>query len=662
MPVDNLTDKAQEASIEQKHLVEPTNDRKPEGTKTTESNHNFNGRHGNTRNWDLHEPRLEFIVDNEIPKGDIEIDGSGDAGFPSQVDTHHGIDTGNEHHGQVKDYQVTTSINNNTLWGKDKDGQSMISSTSKPTKDGYIKIGVKKNEAYVIQEINPYSYIPKKIKDPQSKDYSKVTLKGKTIATDKELGRKEDIYTDLLDNRKKDNITGKTRGHLNLEGNLSRDLQGKTEHIMKGDYTNVSSTKGTKEANEKDISNATVHKGKDKDIMIIKELNGQKDRSGATKPHKKGEVGGGVISGSHVKVAGTIKLDKRDGAREDIIDGKPKSQMEPTRFSKTHTKEEGDAAITGRLLSQVEDPVYTKTGKTNRSGVILSEKLNSHVDGFGVTKTNPKGEVNFLRRISGSQISGPGEIQQGGKGASEVDITPRKSNIGEGDLGFPKAHRKEVSSPEKINRKGHESSPGDPEMHERDKTRFGVPFQEVNKDTVKGSISYSNPAAETAADLRRSNIDPSDRKAEHRGQKTIQLKSALSLSHGSHKNSQGALNIPKDDKLKNPEHSSFTTKISKKLKKPSKKIAKTHTGTDGGNTAKQHFGNGRRKISRHGKKRHRSDSSQSSESEGNSRYDSRQSYEDYQNDKPDSYQSSESTEDNLSVGSSQSDGHTQMED
>ncbi|XP_061440721.1 matrix extracellular phosphoglycoprotein isoform X2 [Rhineura floridana] len=741
-PTDNLTDTTQETRADHKHLDATGNGRKFEDRRTTESSHNLHGLHGNTTNWDLRQHHLELTIDkegNEIATGDntVEIDGSGDIGFPSPVDTHHGIVISNEYHDRVRDHQDTRGVGNDTFLGKEKDVKSGIFTNTKPSKDRRIKIGVKENDASVIQETDPYHYIPKKI-DGQSKAYSKVSLKGKTNATNEESG-----YIDLLDKSKVDNRTAKLSMDLKVQAKVSEDLLKEAERIrIRGNHTNVLDNGEIKMANEKGISSVTVHtKGKDGYTMIIRKLNGQKDGSGVTEPHKKGDVKDSATSGSHAEVAvvtkvhkndgtredvingrsnvhgevpGITKLHKKDGAREDVINGRSNihrevpgstklhkkdgtredvingrsnihgevpgatklhekhgtredvingrssSHMEAAGISKSHY---GEIGAKGRLINQVEDPDDTKANRTNQSGAIISMKLDSHVDRPGVINSHSKGELTILSRISSNQMSDPGAIKQGQKSPSGVDLINRKSNTGKEGFDSTKTQQKEVGSYEKISRNAHGSKLGDPKMHENGKTGFGVTFQKVSGDTVEGTLSYKKATGD-AVDLKRSNLDSSNKNKEHSGQKPIQFKSALSVSHGSHDNIQHTLNIPKSDNLQNREHSLATVKSNKKVIQPSKKASKVNTGTYGSRTAKQYhgyLGSLRRKSSRRDKKRqsvvHTNDSSQSSESEENSR----QSYEDYQNDKPGSYQSTRSVED-LSAESNESDDHTQMED
>ncbi|XP_033016885.1 matrix extracellular phosphoglycoprotein [Lacerta agilis] len=700
---DNFTDTRQEAREEQKHFDATGNGRKSEGSRTTGSSQNLYRHYGNTTNQDLHQHHLEVIVNkegNEIATGDntIEIDGSGDLGFPVQVDTHHGVIIGNEYHDRVKDHQDTRGTDK--LRGKDKDGKFGLSSNTKSSKDHYLKIEMKENDASAVWENNPFHDIPKKIKDPPSKDYSKVHLKVIADATNREPGKEEGGHVHLLDRSKRDNSTTKLHTSLEVKANISRERLGEIELMRsRGNYTNIVDTSEIKVANENGAGNATVHtKGKDGYTVTVKKLNGQKDGYGVTKPRTKGDVKDGVTSGSHVEIGGVTNLQKKDGTRDDATNGRSKSHLDAAGVtnlwkkdgtredvtnerskshleaagvtnlqkkdetrkdatngrSKSHLeaagvtklqKKDGEIGTKERLISHVGDLGDTKAEKTNQSKVILSRKLNGHVDGSGITKSLSKGELTLL---SGKQISDSDTTQPGRKSPSEVGIIHKRPSIGEG------------GSYEKTNKNAHESTLGGPKMIKSGKTGFGVTFQKVNKDTAERAISY-NKVTGDSADLKRSDIDSSSKKEELSGQKAIQFKSALSESRGSHGSIRDILNIPKNEKLKSQEHSLATVKSNKKVVKPSKKASRVNIGTYGSSAGKHYHGYSgvlRRKSSQHGKKRQsvrRNDSSQSSESEENSR----QSYEDYQNDRPDSYQSSESTEEDRSDESHESDDHSQ---
>ncbi|XP_066488398.1 protein starmaker-like [Tiliqua scincoides] len=415
-------------------------------------------------------------------------------------------------------------------------------------------------------------------------------------------------------------------------------------------------------ANGKVVKIQVEKKGADEHTMISRKLNGE-DRSGITKPAPKGDVRDYSFSGSHVDVAGAIKPHKKDDGREGAIKERTSSHRKAAGISKTHQNSTGEVGNTGKLSSQEENPVYTTTGKTGQQEVMLSGKLTDQVSGSGVTKSHPKikDEVTVLKIISGSRVSGPGSIQEGRKGDSGISIIHRKSNTGEEGFGFISTHPKDVGDPKKINRKTHEG----PKMQGKGSNRLEITFQEANQDIVKGNIENRK----VAGDHKRNNMDSSKGKAEHSGQKSTGIKSALSLHHGSHDTIKRGPDVPKKDDQKSPEHSSFSYK---KVTKTSKQRSKDTIGTDSGIIAKKHHGHSgtwRRKSSRPDKKKQSvkhvrgSDSSQSSESDEDSRNDSRQSYKDYQNDTPDSHQSAESVEQNHSVESHQSDDdHSQMED
>ncbi|XP_077790720.1 matrix extracellular phosphoglycoprotein [Podarcis muralis] len=647
---DNFTDTTQEAREEQKHFDATGNGRKTEGRRTAGSSQNLYRHDGNTTNQDLHQHHLEVIVNKEgngIATGDntIEIDGSGDIGFPGQVDTHHGIIIGNEYHDRVKDHQDTRGTDK--LRGKDKDGKSGLSSNTKSSKDPYIKIEMKENDASAVWENNPFHDIPKKIKDPPSKDYSKVHLKVITDATNREPGKEEGGHVHLLDKSKRDNSTTKLYTGLKVKANMSQERLGEIELMRtRGNYTNIVDTSEIKVDNENGIGNATVHtKGKDGYTVAVRKLNGQKDGYGVTKPRKKGDVEDGVTSGHHVEIVGVTNLQKKDETRKDVTDGRSNSHLDAAGITKLQKKDGGEIGTKERLISHVGDLGDTKAEKTKQSKVILSRKLNGHVDESGITKSHSKDELTLL---SGKQISDYSTTQHGGKSPSEVGIIHKRPSIGEG------------GSYEKTNKNAHESTLGDPKMTESGKTGFGVTFQKVNKDTPERAISYKKATGDSA-DLKRSDIDSSNKEEELSGQKSIQFKSALSESRGSHGSIRDILNIPKNEKLKSQGPSLATVKSNKKVMKPSKKASRVNTETHGSSAAKHYHGYSgvlRRKSSQHGKRRpsvRRNDSSQSSESEENSR----QSYEDYQNDRPDSHESPESTEEDRS---DESHDHSQRTD
>ncbi|XP_034970090.2 matrix extracellular phosphoglycoprotein [Zootoca vivipara] len=633
---DNFTTTTQVAREEQKHFDATGNGRKSERRTTTGSSQNLYRHYGNTTNHDLHQHHLKVIVNqegNEIATGDntIEIDGSGDIGFPGQIDTHHGVIIGNEYHDRVKDHQDTRGTEK--LWGEDKDGKSGLSSNTKSSKDHYIKIEMKENDASAVLGNNPFHDIPKKIKDPPSKDYSKVHLKVITDATNREPGKEEGGHVHLLDKSKGDNSTTKLHPSLKGKANISPERLGEIE-LMRT-RVQIVDTGEIKVANENGTGNAT--KGKDGYTETVRKLNGQKDGYGVTKPHKKDEVKDGVTSGSHVEIAGVTNLQKKDETRKDVTNARSKSHLEAAGVTKLQ-KKDGGIGTKERLISHVGDLGDAKAEKTNQSEVILSRKLNGHVDGSGITKSHSKGELTLL---SGKQISDSGTTEHGQKSPSEVGIIHKRPSIGEG------------GSYGETNENAHE-------MTKSGRTGFGVTFQKVNKDTAERAIGYKKATGDSA-DLKRSDIDSSNKKEELSGQKSIQFKSALSESRGSHGSIQDLIHIPKNEKLKSQDHSLATVKSNKKVMKPSKKASRVNTGTYGSSAAKHYHGYSgvlRRKSSQHGKRRQsvrRSDSSQSSESEENSR----QSYEDYQNDRPDSYQSPESTEGDRSDESHESDDRSQ---
>uniref|UniRef100_A0ABM5GL67 Matrix extracellular phosphoglycoprotein n=1 Tax=Pogona vitticeps TaxID=103695 RepID=A0ABM5GL67_9SAUR len=700
-PSDNLTDAAQETSGGQKHLTGRGDSRKPEDRTNSGRRQNVRERHGNMSNWDFQQHHLELISgkgENDFAGGDNtnEIDGSGDIDFPGHVATHHGIDVGSEASELSKDHQVTRSPERGKFEGKGKGGKPII---TKPSKNGITKIWIKENEVGESQETRPYNDIPRKIKEPQSKDYSEVSLKGKTNSTNEEPGREVGGHLGL--SGKQANVTVELHS-FKVQSNVSRDLLGKEVLVIdKSNFTSTSDTGQVKIASEKGNRKATAQKKGEYEPTVI--VTKWKDRSGVTRPLPKSEARGG----SHVEVASTIKPHKKDNAREDVVTGMSSSNMEATGISKKHKKdkdetgaeefisqvedpiftkpgkrkpteatsvskirkkEKGEVDNIEKLVSQVKDSVFTKPDKTNQSGIILSGKLKGHMDGAGVTESYSEGEAMTHKRISGSQVSASNAILQGRK---DVSIPHRKSNTGQEDLSSTKAHQKEVAGHEKINTKPQESSLGDPVTHEREKKRFGSTFQEVSKDTTKGSINYEK-AIGAATELKSSdNVESSDRKTEQQqGQHSVQLNGALSLSPGSEKDVQHLFKLPKNENVKSQEHSLPSVKIVEKVVKLSRGTAKAHTGKYRDKIAKRYqkySGVSRRKSSQHAKKHpslkkaHGSDSSQSSESKEKRGSDSRQSFEDYQNDHIDSRPSAESAE-NLSPESNQSDDQSNMED
>ncbi|KAJ6657496.1 hypothetical protein lerEdw1_002431 [Lerista edwardsae] len=654
-PLDNLT--AQQKKDQHKHVAETRKDRTDESSSHPESGQNWNGHHGSPRKWGLYQHHLEFFGGKgENETGDAGLDGSGDMGFLNQVDSPHGlsIDSG---HDQGKERQDPKGTGYERPLEKGKDGKSGLSGNGKLSKGAYVKIGEKKTGASIFQDTSSNSSIPRKRKDPQSKVYSKVVLKGQTDAThktagerlplrggpeavrrqpvtpadsiDKGPGREGGGYADVPD-KTKEPAASNMHTPLQGRGNISALLPRKTENKRNGrNMTYSSDTDDIKIASGKVVKIKVEKEGTGGHTLIMTgKLNEEKIRSGGTKPAQKGEVKDDGFGGSHVEVAGAIK-----------------------------TREIG---ITGRLINPGENPVYTTSGKTGQRDVILRGKLNDHVSGSGVSTSHPKvkDEVTILKRISDSRVSGLGSIQQGRKGASGIGIIHQKSNTGQEGFGFTSAHLKDVGSHEKINRKAHEG------LKMQGKNRLGIAFQEANQDIVKGKVE-SSKAAGITADLKRSNVDSFKRKVEHSGQKSSGLKSALSPHHGSHDNIKHGLSVPK----KSPEHSSSSYQ---KVTKTSKQRSKATPGTYGVNVDQKHQGHSgiwKRKSHRPDKKRpsvkrgHRSDSSESSESDEDSRHESRQSYKDYQNDTPDSYRSVESVEQSLSVESNQSDDdHSQMED
>ncbi|KAL8206731.1 UNVERIFIED_CONTAM: hypothetical protein K2H54_021807 [Gekko kuhli] len=674
-PIDNHTAKEKEEG--HKNVAEMGNE--SEDKRTSESTQNVNERnenpsnsdahqhHGNPSNRDIPQQPSEYIPDKGRNDTATDyttdgIDGSGDVGFLGPDERHQSTISGNEHQTKEKDHQVTRVTEVSILGGRDEAVQSGISNDTKLSKGTHIKTGVKENEASVIQEINLHGYIPKKSKDSKSKDFLDVSVKVKN-ATSKEPGKAESGSVDPLDKGKEGNASARLQTHFNAQGEISGDLLGSMDHVRNGrNHTSFSDTDEIAAMNEiitmngKIINYTRAHKkGGDEDIVLDQKLDGQKVIYGESKPPQKGEVRDNIISSKQTEVADVMKSHKNDKVKEDIVNGRSSSHIDVDVISKIHQAGEGEH-ITGRSIGQVENPISTQSGQTNQSRILSSGKLN----GSGVTKSQTKsgGELTLLGGTSVGQRSSSGAINQSQKGTSEVGIIPEKSNNGAEGFHFTKAHQNKADSHEKINRKAPGGKQGDPERQEKGNRRLGVTFREGNKEVVKGNIGYRKAPA--TADL---GIDSSGRKEENSGHKSVGIKSALTLAHGSHDYKEIA---------KSQEHSSYTLKNDRKLtKEPSKKTSRVHNGRRSSSPAERyraHLGVLQRKSSRHerrGKSRknvHASDSSQSSESEGNSRYDSRQSYEDYQNDNPDSYQSAESVEENLSAGSNQRDDCSRMED
>ncbi|XP_008109231.1 uncharacterized protein LOC103278895 [Anolis carolinensis] len=662
-PIDKFTDHTQETR--QGRKVEKGKEVKPESRRTSESRQSLNEHRENPRNVDLRHYHLKVDVDkgrNEIATDDTttDIDGSGDAGFPGQEGPRRGLIVDKRPHEQEKDQQITRGTITDRSGKKDKDGKSGISSSTKSSKYDYIKIGVKENDSSlssVIQETNSDRFIPKKMKDLQSKDYSKVPLKGNAIPTNKESGRKE--WSGHIDLQGREgSVSATLNSHLNGQSNHSRDIPGNAGHGSKSNYTSISGSGKIKIANKKGTHNATEHGKHDYEAtMIIRKQNVEKEQSGVSKSHKDVEVRGDIFS-SHVKINDKVKLYKKDETRGEILKGESKTHKEASGISKTPKKGDSNVGVTKKFISDLEDPVFTKPDKTNYSGIIL--------DGFGIAQSHSKDDMALRGRISGNQISGSDVKQEGRKAVGRVGTTHQKSSAGKEAIGLAKPHRKEVD------RKGHKSSLRDRETHEKGKTGSDVKAVKVHEDIIKVNTSY-NKVPEDDANLRQRNTIyySSDRKAERRSPKSIRVKSTPSFPHRSHNNVQHPLTSPKDDRPKIQEHSSTSVKRIKTVTKPDKKSAKTGSRTYGSKIAKQYHGHSstlRRKSSQHDrmhsslKRSHKSDSSQSSESWENSWQDSRRSYEDYQNDKVDSYQSAESLEEDLSLESNESDDRSQMED
>ncbi|KAJ7327155.1 hypothetical protein JRQ81_016914 [Phrynocephalus forsythii] len=216
---DNLTDAIQETSIGQKHLTGRRDDRKPEDRTSPGRKQNVKEHHGNIRNWDLPQHRLELAVgkENDLARGNAanEIDGSGDIDFPGGVASRHGLTISHEGSDQGKDHQITRDPESGKTDGKSKDGKPTV---TKPSKNGTMKIWVKENEVIATQE-------NRKIKGPQSKDYSEVSLKGKANSTNKEPGREAGNALGLSD--QEGNLTVRLHSHSRVQSNVSRDLGGK---------------------------------------------------------------------------------------------------------------------------------------------------------------------------------------------------------------------------------------------------------------------------------------------------------------------------------------------------------------------------------------------------------------------------------------------------
>lgn len=636
-------------------------DRRPSESTRNVNEHNENPgnvhqHRDNPSNRDVPQHHSKYILDkgrNDIATTDDTanyIDGSGDMGFLGQDERDQGLISGNEHQTQGKDLQDTRGTEADSLWGRNESGQSGTSNEPKLSKGTHIKIGVKENEASIIQEINLHGYLPKKSKDSKNKDYVNISVKVKNV-TRKEPGKEEGGSIDSLD--KEENVSARLQTHFNVQGNISGDLFRNMDHMRNGrDYTSFSDTDEIIIVKEKNINDTEVHKkGRDEYIVLDQKLDGQKIMYGETKPHRTGEVRD-IISSKQTEVADVMKSHKKDRVKEDIINKRSSSHIEAAGISKIRRTDEGER-ITGRSFSQAKNPIFPQPGQTNQSRILSREKLN----GSGVTKSRAKsgGEVTLLGGTSVSQRSGSGAINQSQQGSSEVGIIHGKSNNWVEGFHFTTAHQNKADSHEKMNRSAHGGKQGDPERQEKGSRRVGVTFQEGNEEVVKGSIGYRK-APETA-DL---GADSSSRKEENSGRKSVGIKSALTLAHGSH----GYQHI-----TKSREHSSYTLKSERKLTEPSKRSSRVHGRHSSSTTGRfrGHLGVLQRKSSRHGEKgksrknARASDSSQSSESVENSRYDSHESYEDYQNDNPDSYQSAESVEENLSAGSNQRDDCSQME-
>lgn len=614
---------AQEKSESLKQFAETGKEEKPEVGRSTESSKDLNVYHRNASNWGIFQHHLEFMLDkggNVSPGRDviIDIDASGDINILDYIEHPRHNVIHHDYHDRGKENQYGYD----KVLGTGKKDQSEISSNGKPPKDGESKNRGKENDASVIQEINPFGYIPKLNKDKKSKYYPEISWEGKNDDANQKP-TEEGGYIYLLEKRKEANVS-----HLNEQSNISGGLAGKREQARNGDNDTHFPDMGLlKIANKKLISSTRVNNNSDERgyAGIGRKVNGHKVRSGGSKPRPKAEVKGTNMTG---------------GAS---------SHKTADSRSPTHKNSEDQVGITGWSIGASGEPFYTKKGKTSQSGDIAS--------GSRVTKPHGKGKGSILTGISGSQMPGRDIVKQRGKGASDVKIMHRKLNsAGEAGLGFTKVHQEE---PEKINRNAQEHKLGDLEV--QDKGRHGILFPDASGDIIKQNPGYGKVTGNVAG-LKKDNLDVSIRKAGNSNQKSIGSKSALSVPRGSYDDRKRVLNIPTDDGLSRQGHSLYTLKSDGELIKPSQKSSKVG-GTYGGNTAKQyqgHLGNLWRKKSRHEKKSQSrkiiraSDSSQSSESQENSTHDSHQSYEDYQNDQPDSYQSADSIEKDSSARSNQS--------
>lgn len=644
--VDNHTEIEQVTNEKQKYLTEIENNNVE---RTPENNQDLIGHHGNIRKWDLDQRPVEFFEDkrrNEFSTGYMtgEIEGSGHH-FPDPVDFHHAVTIGNKDHEEDKDYQVLV---------KEKDNHSGVANNNKPLKHSDIKTGIKENDVIISPEIN--ISMPKKTKDPQRKDYSKVFLKGSTDAPNKQPDKGESNSIDLLYKGKKGRETAQLASHLDVQSNLPTEFLEKIEPIRTGNnYINVLKSSGIKAPHEKSMSNATVYKKEgDEDTLVIRKLDRPMNTSKISKPHEKVDAKVDIVSISRMQETNVNKEHKKDGTTEDVITSMSNKHMEVTVSSRKHEKDYGNVDVRGRLINQEVSP-----DTTNKNQVTLNGKLNSLVGRFEVVAKPPlKGEATFLTRIPDNGRSEPNAKEQSKKITLKVDFTNEKSK---GDVGFPKAFRKELSNHEKINRKNYRVTLNDPELNKKSRERFGVTFQDMDNDN-KENIHFQVGAGIVAELKKRNTIESSNTEAEYHGGKA-----ALSLSRGSHSNIQHPAHIPKNGHLAAQGH--FLSTVKKKVPKAGKKSAKVSTGIYRSYAAKQHRRHEilRKKNSQHnkkppsGRKVHVSDSSQSSESKENSQNDSRQS-KDYQNDQPDSYQSSESVEIDLSAERDLSDHHSHVEE
>ncbi|XP_039217109.1 uncharacterized protein LOC120316038 [Crotalus tigris] len=619
--IDSLTEIAQVTNDKEKHLSETGKD---SPKRAPENNQNLIGQHGNIRNWDLDQHPAEFFEDkrrDEFSTGYStgEIEGSGNH-FPDQVDFHHAGPIGNKDHEEDKNYQVMV---------KEKGIHSETANNNKSINHSDIKIGVKENDARVSPEIE--IFLPKKAKDSS---------------------------IDLLHKGKNDRETSKLASHLYVQSNLSTEVLEKIEPIGTGNnYINISKSSEIKVSNEKSISNATVYKKEgDEYTLIISKLNRPMDTSKISKPHDKVEVNINTISNSQVQEINVNKEHKKDGTTEDVIRGQSNKYMEIAVPSRKHKKDYGIVDIRERLRNQEVNP-----DKTNKNQVTLKGKLNSLVGRFEVTKPPLKGQVTFLTRISDNGRADPNAKEQSKKSTLKVAFPNEKPKE---DVGFTKTFQKELANHEKINRNNDRVSLNDPEVNKKSQKRFGVTFQNIdNKENTNFQVGTG-----MVAELKRSNtIESSKTKVEYQGEKAVEYKNALSLSHRSHNNIPHVAHIPKNGHLEAQGH--FLSTVKKKVPNTGKKSAEVSPGAHKSYAAKPHHRHVilRRKSSQHykkqpsGKKVHVSDSSQSSESKENSRNDSHQS-KDYQNDQLDSYRSSESVEIDLSAERNLSDDHSHMKE